>query len=213
MKYSLGNRNCLHFASLSFVCLLTCISSCNINFKVDDSTETDELIDGIEIGQQRIFITSTMYNGDLGGPDGADDKCQNAATAAGLKKVYKSFLSTSTTQAQNRFTMDAPLYEVDSNGTSTLVAQSLTDFQNGTVLADPAFRYDENGVDQNILLSTAAIFWIATGAGSVNFCSDWTSSGAIANGNIGSTNGSEIIGWGENQNCSIPASIICISDS
>lgn len=193
--------------------LITCLISCNDSSKSNSTGGPSDPIDGIQSGQQRLFLTSTTYNGNLGGLSGADVKCQNEARAAGLRRTYKAFLSSSTILAKNRFSLDEPLYEIDPNGDAILIAQSLTDFNNGNVLSDPAFRYDQNRVDQNVLLSTAATFWIATGSGSVNFCTDWTSSNSNINGNIGSTNSGEILGWMETLACDQQISLICISDS
>lgn len=204
-----------HFTLFLLSCLFF-VQSCKFvvnSTSSADPTDSEDLVDGVSSGQQRIFITSTTYDGNLGGLSGADDKCQTAAVSAGLTKTYKAFLSSSTTVAKSRFSLDLPLYEVSDSGVATRVADSLSDFQNGTVLSDPGFRYDENGDDQNALLATAATFWIATGAGSVNYCADWTSNSAMANGNIGSTNSGEIVGWGENSHCDLQLSIICVSDS
>ncbi|MDX8408935.1 MAG: hypothetical protein R8J84_02645 [Mariprofundales bacterium] len=41
------------------------------------------------------FLTSGTYNGALGGLNGADQKCNTAATAAGLKGSFKAWLSDS----------------------------------------------------------------------------------------------------------------------
>jgi hypothetical protein len=172
------------------------------------------LSDGLPANQQRIFITSTTFNGNLGGLSGADTKCQAAATAAGLSRTYKAFLSSSTTLAKDKFNLDEPIFEVDSNGASTLVAHSLTDFNIGNVISDPAFRYNETGADQNVIISGAAIFWIATGGGAVNFCSNWTSSSSMVSGDIGCTNSGEVLsGWTLPILCDQIVSLICISDS
>lgn len=198
---------------LIFIVIMTLLTSCNKDSSSKDDSESDDLSDGLPVNQQRIFLTSSLFSGNLGGISGADVKCQNAALAAGLKRTYKAFISTSSTFAIDRFNLDGPLYEVDARGNSILVAQSLTDFNSGNVLADPAFKYDENGNDQNVLLSRAASFWIATGTGSVNFCSDWTTDSATANGDIGCTNSGETIGWMQPHPCDQLISLLCISDS
>jgi len=50
----------------------------------------------------RIFVTSTTYNGNLGGLAGADAKCQARANAASLGGTWKAILSDSTTDASER---------------------------------------------------------------------------------------------------------------
>jgi hypothetical protein len=42
---------------------------------------------------KRVFVTSTVYTGNLGGSAGADDKCQERADAAGLGGTFKAWLS------------------------------------------------------------------------------------------------------------------------
>jgi len=43
---------------------------------------------------KRIFVTSGTWNGNLGGLSGADAKCQEAATNAGLPGTYMAWVST-----------------------------------------------------------------------------------------------------------------------
>ena len=50
----------------------------------------------------RMFVTSTTYNGNLGGIAGADAKCQARADAASLGGTWKAIISDSTTNAKNR---------------------------------------------------------------------------------------------------------------
>jgi hypothetical protein len=45
--------------------------------------------------EKTVFITSRRYDGDLNGVSGADQKCNDLATAAGLEGHYKAWLSTS----------------------------------------------------------------------------------------------------------------------
>lgn len=43
---------------------------------------------------RRVFVTSTVFKGNLGGLAGADQKCQTAASSAGLPGSYRAWLST-----------------------------------------------------------------------------------------------------------------------
>lgn len=45
--------------------------------------------------EMNVFVTSTNYNGNLGGVSGADEKCNAAASSAGLKGTYKAWLASS----------------------------------------------------------------------------------------------------------------------
>lgn len=53
----------------------------------------------------RAFVTSQPFTGDLGGLDGADNKCRDAASAAGLSQPHRfhAYLSTPDSSANDRF--------------------------------------------------------------------------------------------------------------
>jgi hypothetical protein len=53
---------------------------------------------------KRVFVTSTLYNGNLGGLAGADSKCQARAAAVGLPGTYKAWLSSTTVPVGSRLT-------------------------------------------------------------------------------------------------------------
>lgn len=55
---------------------------------------------------KRVFVTSTSYNGNLGGLAGADTKCQIRADAAGLGGVWKAILSDNNVAARDRIGYD-----------------------------------------------------------------------------------------------------------
>lgn len=46
-----------------------------------------------EAEAKRVFVTSTSYDGNLGGPLGADAKCQERASAVNLGGVWKAWIS------------------------------------------------------------------------------------------------------------------------
>lgn len=50
----------------------------------------------------RVFTTSTVYAGDLGGLSSADTKCSDAAKAGGLRGTFVALLSDSVTDAFDR---------------------------------------------------------------------------------------------------------------
>src|SRR5205823_203503 len=49
-----------------------------------------------------VFVTSTSYDGNLGGLTGGDAKCQARAVAAGLAGTYKAWLCSGSTSAASR---------------------------------------------------------------------------------------------------------------
>ncbi len=86
----------------------------------------------------KVFLTSTTYNGNLGGLAGADAKCQARAQAAGLTGTWKAWLSAIDGDARDRITNHE---YVRTDG--ALVAINLDDLTDGTI-ANP-INIDENG--------------------------------------------------------------------
>jgi hypothetical protein len=79
-----------------------------------------------------IFVTGTLYSGNLGGLDGADAKCQDRAKAGGLSGQFKAWLSDSTISAAARLThANAPYVLVD----GTLVAKDWAELTSGRLQA------------------------------------------------------------------------------
>ena len=54
---------------------------------------------------KKVFVTSAVYNGALGGLDGADSICQTAANNASHVGIFKAWISDSTTSVDDRFSM------------------------------------------------------------------------------------------------------------
>jgi len=81
-----------------------------------------------------VFVTSTPYNGDLGGLAGADNKCQSHADAAGLGGSWIAWLSTSTVNAIDRFpdTANGPFIRT---GDAAVIAVTKADLTDGSLLA------------------------------------------------------------------------------
>jgi hypothetical protein len=82
---------------------------------------------------KRVFISSTAYNGSLGGLTGADLKCQTIATTAAIGGTWKAWLSNTTTNAADRLThSDGPYYLVDN---TTKIANNWAGVVSGSLLA------------------------------------------------------------------------------
>jgi len=60
--------------------------------------------------RKRVFVSSALYTGDLGGLAGADAKCQALADAAAIGGTYKAWLSDDTVSAADRFTHSTDSY-------------------------------------------------------------------------------------------------------
>ena len=118
-----------------------------------------------------VFITSTTYNGNLGGLSGADAKCQARADTAGLGGAWKAWLSDSLESPSSRFdTAHNYSYRLFDG---TLVANGWGDLTDNSIAS--RINLDENGTLQankyvwtntypngSVLLSTAYT------------CMDWT---------------------------------------
>ena len=126
-----------------------------------------------------VFITSTVYDGNLGGIAGADAKCQAAATAGSLSGTYLAWLSDGVTDPASRFSGVVSWQRTD----GTTVANDWSDLTDGTL--DDAIYYDEFG---NVLGGSASVASnVASNgfskAGSLH-CSGWTTS-ASGTGRVG----------------------------
>src|SRR5215207_1922206 len=80
----------------------------------------------------RVFLSSTTYDGDLGGLSGADAKCQGLAKAAGLPGIYKAWLSDNTGAPSARFVASSSPYQLI---TGKPIAANFADLTDGNLLA------------------------------------------------------------------------------
>lgn len=167
------------------------------------------------IGPKKVFLTSTTYDGNLGGLSGADSKCQARADAVGLPGTFKAWLSDSTTNAADRLSHSTVNY-VLTNG--TVVANGWTDLTDGSL--DSALCRDENG---NMIAACGSNWqvWsntnsngskLASSQGS--WCLGWTSNqgGETANwgGQTGATDGSWTYGTTSMHTCDNVKRLYCL---
>jgi hypothetical protein len=129
---------------------------------------------------KRVFVTSTLHQGNLGGLAGADAICQELAGAAGLSGTFKAWLSDATTSAADRLThATVPYVRVD----DIKVADDWTDLVDGVL--DEPISIDENGAP----VSRNAV-WTGTDDDGSNpaleTCEGWTSAAGDLNGEAGS---------------------------
>lgn len=127
----------------------------------------------------RVFASSSLHNGNLGGVAGADTKCQALADAKGMGGTFRAWISASGANAIDRITSAGPWYL----GTEMVVA-SRAGLASGALLR--AIRSDENGTT---LPTSEDRIWTGTasnGSHSTPDCNGWTS-----------TSGSGRVGEGE----------------
>jgi len=132
-----------------------------------------------------VFVTSAVYDGNLGGLAGGDANCQSLADAAGLVGTYKAWLSDSTTAVRDRFTQSTlPYVRTDGQVIADDWAD-LIDDPNIDPLLNPIDR-DENG---NAV--PASEVWTGTNPdGSPRGgtkCSDWLSNAGGESTRVGRT--------------------------
>jgi hypothetical protein len=122
-----------------FLYLVRVRSSCGENLGTA-STEQRREAAACAIPSKRVFVTSSSYNGNLGGLVGADAKCQQAAAAAGLGGTFRAWLSDNTTSASARLTHSTLPYVLMSG---VQIADDWTDLTDGTL--DNRIGVDEYG--------------------------------------------------------------------
>ena len=124
-----------------------------------------------------IFATSQSFNGNLGGLDGADTKCTEAAASAKLPGKYKAWLSGDKISAESRLEHSAVPYVLPS---MKVVAVDWGDLVDGIL----THAIDVNELKMAIFgvggnCAKEALVWTGTatgGGGTGSNCSDWQSS-------------------------------------
>ena len=154
---------------------------------------------------KRIFITSQMFQGNLGGLVGADAICTSQATQ--LAGSWKAWLSTTTVNAIDRIANVGPWY--DTHGTQIFA-------NHAALMSMPSvgLNYDAAGT----FLGSHKI-WTGTGFGGTYLaalsgsapCSEWTSSAMNGQAKVGQV-GRADVAWTAQSNttCDQDAHLICI---
>lgn len=134
---------------------------------------------------RKIFITTTTYNGNLGGLAGADAKCQTVATAAGQTGNWVALLSTTGTFFKDRIPWNWARAE---NMGGELIANDVNDLYLGRL--NSPIRYNQSGI-----LSAQDNAWTGTETDGAAFlrpsgytdhtCQNWTSTSATWDGYSG----------------------------
>lgn len=134
-----------------------------------------------------IFVTSERFNGNLGGIEGANLKCSEAATKAGLAGNWKALLSDGEQSARSRFTLNRAVY----NTQGERIAQSFTDLFDGQI--DNSIKYDEfgNRPRRRRGVWTGSAF---DGSSAEKSCGYWTSASVHDRGRVGKSTRSKS-GW------------------
>lgn len=132
-----------------------------------------------------VFVTSTTYDGNLGGLAGADAKCQTQAAAGGLSGTFKAWLSIATTAAASRLSHTADVYETTNGDVIAADFAALTNTAN----VDLAHAID---VDEFGNTVTGEFAWTATTSTgdfvpNSKTCNDWTDEQFLTGARVGQT--------------------------
>ncbi|MFO0599900.1 MAG: DUF1554 domain-containing protein [Myxococcaceae bacterium] len=154
-----------------------------------------------------VFITSLTFTGNLGGLAGADQKCATAAAAANLPGTFKAWLSSGSTSALSRFTVEGPWEQ-----RSQLDGNILTFRNRANLQTTPLAQLTVN--EQGSSSQFTTYVWTGTAAGgasSGNDCNGWTSAssagvGSYGDGSARSTNWTAFSTTG----CDQPLALLCI---
>ncbi len=198
---------------------------------VTGAAEPEATLTGAEAaaGFHHVFVTSTGYDGNLGGTAGADDKCRRHARLAGhaMPDDFVAVLCTSGASGYGRVAVTGPVYtslglhggyrDASALGRSAKVAcgpaetECQSKWTSDNWLRDLA--YDEFGAR---LPGTNPLISGCTPAGAVlggsSLCGDWTSSSASLSHVVGNpfASGTRRYNALSTRTCSQPAHLLCV---
>lgn len=155
---------------------------------------------------KRVFVTSTTYNGNLGGLSGADAKCQTRANTTNLGGTWKAWLSSVTISASSRLQHNSGQY-VLLNG--TIIAN---DWNELTTLTSGIIKSPINLNELNSQILSSDV-WTNTHndgyQGQYNDCNNWLDNSSSAYGGTGRSD--QTFSWTAYaaRNCSTIARLYC----
>lgn len=122
------------------------------------------------------FVSSVAYDRNLGGVAGADAKCVQLASDAGLTGTFLAWISDGVTDPESRFVKSTDLYVAAFN--HTVIADDWADLTDGTL--GVSMTYDENGdtVSRRVFTNVNPD---GTTKDNINHCNGWGAGGANAN--------------------------------
>ncbi len=149
-------------------------------------------------GNCRVFVTSTVHPGNLGGLAGADAICKQLAKDAKLPGTYKAWLSLLAGSPVNRFTHNPGPY-VLTNGVR--IALNWTDLTDGNLFAPINIMENGRPVPGDELVWTGTMA-SGTASRSQTFCRDWRTSSRDAIGAFGHSSAQDVL-WSAREDISV----------
>ncbi|MBK8257783.1 MAG: hypothetical protein IPK82_34580 [Polyangiaceae bacterium] len=173
------------------------------------TTTTSGTGGGVPMGAKRVFVTSSVYTGNLmengngvDGLDGGDKLCQLAADAAGLGGQWTAWLSTTDVNAIDRIGDVGPWYRLDGVKVFNNKASIVT--------TGPAVPIDVDEQGGTPMVNT----WTGTkdtGMKNLFRCNDWTNDAPINGyeGSVGITAGLNFWTEGPSNPCNLKNTLYC----
>lgn len=138
----------------------------------------------VPVDEAVIFVTSEEFVGDIGGREGADDICTDAASNADLDGEWIALLSSSDISAMDLLLVNGLESATFYNSNGDEMAASLADLFDG-MLQNPV-GYDEFGEERTVGVWTGTT---SQGESSGNNCDDWQNAEMYGpDGTYGSSN-------------------------
>ncbi|MDO8429963.1 MAG: fibronectin type III domain-containing protein, partial [bacterium] len=186
-------------------------------YSTKSTTHTLTILLQASVSYKRVFLTSSKFNGNLGGLSGADSQCQTIASGIGLGGSWKAWLSSGSISASSRLTHASAPYKLLTGST---VANNWTDLTDASL--STAISVDETGKNHpsNELLDSwtnASTNGGIKSSSIYDHCSNWTVGtnqlgGIYIYGYLGYVNGTDYA-WTDwlnsNDVCSIPHNLYC----
>ena len=184
------------------------MEECDDANDVDDDSCTNECI----ALTKRVFVSSEMYNGNLGGLDGADAKCQELADAANLGGTFMAWIATNEGNPASRFTQSTTAYTLV-NGTQ--IAPNWAGLIDGSL--DAPLNLDEYGDPMPIGNTSCAgggqpTVWSSVssnGTGNGGQCSNYTSTAGSGQWGNGGMSNASWTSWCSGGICTWESPIYC----
>jgi hypothetical protein len=152
--------------------------------------------------KRAVFMTSAVFDGNLGGAAGANAKCQAAADAVPslAGKTFRAWISDSSSQPATSFTTDGGFVTVDGD----LIAESWWDLRD-TVLGTRIKTEHGDVVSGPVWTGTDEL-----GFKSGYDCNDWTANDDVSRGSIADPT---VLLWywsyWESVGCASPSALYC----
>ena len=203
-----------------------CTSGTNFSADSVDATcgftvTADTTVKVIFSAHNYAFVTSSNFDGNLGGLAGADAKCQAAANAAHLPGGFISVLANSTTNARDRISATSNGWirndgQPFSQDKTSLFGQGSGGAAINNFRVYYPLNQDENGVNYSAgLLARTFANADGTTKGASNHCVNWTSNNDPATtsqsaGIISAGSAAWIDGSGIGAGCNFQARLYCL---